>query len=567
MTALFRGLTGPRKAGLLTSVCVLVVLGPTLLRRGFSLVGDMVFVPRQRWKDAWLGLDGSVPRAVPGDAVVSLLTYALPGDLLQKLVLLAILLGAAWGVVALCRDLPWPASAAAGLLAVWNPYVHERLGIGHWALLAGYAALPWVAVLAGRVGQEGWRRLPTLVVPLAVAGWTSPTGGLLTVLVAVVVTGWTSRARACGVAAAGLVVNLPWLVVGVLNTGATADALGVEAFAARSDTPGGTGVSLATLGGIWKTSIHPVERTGALGLLFTVVVVLSVLALVRAVRRDGPILPLTTVAVVLLLGTWFLSTGAGAPLARWMVTEVPGGGLIRDSQKLVAPWAIVVAVGFGHLVALLTRLRSDVAGPLLVLAFLLPPALLPSLAWGRGGDLAPATYPDEWAQADSLLTTAGAGDSSTAVLPMSTYRRFEWNDHKAVLDPAPRFFPGQVVTDDSLVVAEGRVDGEDPVAADLRRAEAAGELPAALDRHGIRFVVIERASTGTAAAPEVPAGRTLLRGDDLIVVDRGQGVTPPRVAEAAWVLLIDLVAVLLVLLATGVATMERIRRNHAYTPR
>ena len=61
-----------------------VVLGPMLIRRGYVLRGDMVFVPRMPWKDAWLGLDGSVGRAVPVDALVSVATSVVPGDLLQK---------------------------------------------------------------------------------------------------------------------------------------------------------------------------------------------------------------------------------------------------------------------------------------------------------------------------------------------------------------------------------------------------------------------------------------------------------------------------------------------------
>ena len=37
-----------------------------------------------------------------------------------------------------------PASAqlAATTLYVWNPYVAERLGIGHWPLLLAYGYLP-----------------------------------------------------------------------------------------------------------------------------------------------------------------------------------------------------------------------------------------------------------------------------------------------------------------------------------------------------------------------------------------------------------------------------------------
>ena len=62
-----------------TALLTVVILGPLLTGWGFWLFGDMVFVPEQPWKDAWLGLDGTLPRAVPMDAIVSVLTQVLPG--------------------------------------------------------------------------------------------------------------------------------------------------------------------------------------------------------------------------------------------------------------------------------------------------------------------------------------------------------------------------------------------------------------------------------------------------------------------------------------------------------
>ena len=132
-----------------------LVVGPLLLGRGFGLVGDMVFVPQQPWKPAWYGGDGAVPRAVPGDAWVSLATHVVPGDLLQKAILVLLLAAAGWGVLRLLDDLPVSAALAGAVLYQWNPFVHERLGIGHWALLCGYAALPWCVVGARRVCRAG----------------------------------------------------------------------------------------------------------------------------------------------------------------------------------------------------------------------------------------------------------------------------------------------------------------------------------------------------------------------------------------------------------------------------
>ena len=72
-----------------TSAVTVAVLGPLFIQGGIALRGDMVFTPDQPWKPAWLGLDGSVPRAVPMDALISIVDEVLPGALIQRLLLVA----------------------------------------------------------------------------------------------------------------------------------------------------------------------------------------------------------------------------------------------------------------------------------------------------------------------------------------------------------------------------------------------------------------------------------------------------------------------------------------------
>ncbi len=76
-------------------------------------------------------------------------------------------------------------------------------------------------------------------------------------------------------------------------------------------------------------------------------------------------------------------------LAELVVTQLPGGGLIRDSQKFVAPLALAEAVCFGlgverALPALPPRWARPAAAGLVAA----PVLLLPALAWGR-----PAGWP------------------------------------------------------------------------------------------------------------------------------------------------------------------------------
>ena len=180
-----RVVPGPAATGALTGlVAGLVVLGPALAP-GFLLVYDMVFVPEPNFGARALGLDGSVPRAVPNDLVVSLLSLLLPGWVVQKVLLLAVFVLVGAGVGALVRTRS--GAAVAAVAACWNPYVAERLALGHWAFLLGYALLPWVAgsaaaVLAG--DRSGRRRLALWLVAAASCGSTA---AVIATLVAVAV--------------------------------------------------------------------------------------------------------------------------------------------------------------------------------------------------------------------------------------------------------------------------------------------------------------------------------------------------------------------------------------------
>src|SRR5690348_17801388 len=50
----------------------------------------------------------------------------------EKLILLFIVAGAAYGVARLLRPLPTAARMAGGVLYAWNPLVYERLLLGQW---------------------------------------------------------------------------------------------------------------------------------------------------------------------------------------------------------------------------------------------------------------------------------------------------------------------------------------------------------------------------------------------------------------------------------------------------
>ena len=152
------------------------------------------------------------------------------------------------------------AGPAGGVLAVWNPYVIERLALGQWALLLGYGALFWVARIAMAPGPVR----PTAVLPWLLLAALTPTGALLAGGLAILLV--AGRRQAASVVTAAVLVQLPWVLPSVLSTASKfSDWVGFEVFAARAERPGPALGSLVGLGGAWDRAATPGSLTGLAG--------------------------------------------------------------------------------------------------------------------------------------------------------------------------------------------------------------------------------------------------------------------------------------------------------------
>lgn len=550
-------LTAPSAVGLLLGGMLgVLALGPAL-RPGYLLSYDMVFVPDQPVTRMTLGTDGSVPRAVPNDLVVVLASHLLPGDVVQKILLLLVFALGGWGVGRLL-DRPLP-TAVATCAYLWNAYLLERLVIGHWAFLLGYAALPWVLGFARGVREARPGALPRLTVTLAITGLSGSTGLAIAGALALVVLAWPPgvRRRGRALAVTTLVVlgaASPWLIPSLTRPGGLpTDPAGVAAFASRADTPLGVLGSVATLGGIWNSAAWPAERANPVVATATLLLVLACLAagLLPLRRAWGA----TADAVVVACAAAFvLSVAAALPLfhvpMRHLVTNVPGGGLFRDGQKFVAPVALLIAVCAGLAVEQIARHARQGAW---LLAFA-PLVLLPSLAWGVHGRLNPADYPPEWQLLRDAVSARLVPGESVAVLPFTYYRRFAWNDERVVLDPMPRWLSAAVLVNDDLPLSTGTIRGEDSSAARIRAAMQEGApLTSSLAAEHVGLVVDERDQPdphgdrssladlpivwqrGSLALHTVPGARP----------DTGDNPPPVGIAGALLTLLVTFGAVLL----------------------
>jgi len=535
------------------------VLGPVVYRRGYVLSYDMVWVPDPPLSRRVLGLDGSVPRAVPSDLLAVALSRVLPADVGQKVVLVALLALAVAGAYRLATravGLTPQGAATASLVYVWSPFLAERLVLGHWALLLGFAALPWVLeAAAGRrvVAACAWTVLAALGGGNAV---------LLTVPAAVLLLAWpgtTGRriAGTTGYLTFCLVTALPWAVPTMLRPGGLAsDPTGVQAFAAHADGPLGTAASLISLGGIWNAAVVPPERRNVM------LAVLALVLVVVAIVVGGPGLLRRPVGPALAAGGLLgllLAASSGLPLVsagvRFVVVAVPGGGVLRDAQKFLAAWVLLVALCAGAAAERAVRTlrgRSAPAGTCLaVLLVLTPVALLPHLAWGAGGRLRPVEFPREWSRALAAMSDDPVA-GSVLVLPWGPYRRFAWNGYRVGLDPVQRISARDVIVDDDLPLRDRIVAGEDPRAREVARVlRGGGPLAAPLADLGVRFVVVHAAAPGAESSlSRLQDARCVRCEGDLRVV----ALDPRRAAPAAGAPVPPVVVGdLLALLAAGAA--------------
>ncbi|MFE5287726.1 hypothetical protein ACFRAQ_22390 [Nocardia sp. NPDC056611] len=533
----WRGLI-PAGYSLLLSV---IVLGP-LLGPGYLLLRDAVSTPRSYLTDSALGLGDAAPRAVPQDALIATLSAVVDGGLIVKAILLMALWLSGWGAAILARDLlrvSLGPQLVATTVAVWNPYVAERLLQGHWSLLTGYAALPWIALLAWRlragpdparasadVAARHMRRLGSvggwagLAGCLAAAGLT-PTGSLLAGTVTLVLVG---RRNLAGAVVLWILSAAPWLTATALSGAAAepSDPAGVAAFAARAEPWLGTLGSLAGLGGIWNGTAVPGSRTTFFALVGTALLLALVATGVRTVVSRSPeeaatvpntgtdhglvvrrrLVWLGLAAIVLPA---FGATGWGLAAGEFLVREVPGTGLLRDTQKYVAlavpAYALCAAAGCLVVGRWISRLVVDETSDLprrartggaaaLFLAILF--LALPDMAWGVGGALRPVHYPDGWRKVAAAVGAPG----DVAVLPGGMFRKFRYSGSAPVLDPAPRMLPRDVLQTGELPVRGGSVAGEGVRARKVESLLLRGGSVRELAGLGVGWVLVEGGTPG-----------------------------------------------------------------------
>lgn len=548
------------------SVALTVILLWPLRHGGYPLGRDMVFGPRQPLNAATFGLGSASPRAVPVDALIGLADRVMGGQFVARLALSLPLIATGAGLARLLSGYRAPSILAAIGIAIWNPYVVERLAIGQWALLWCYAALPWLVIgLRMRPGRARWAVLGVAVGAASI----TPTGGIIAAaftLGGLFVCRQRSRGdrRNTWAALTIIVLQLPWVIAAIVSVSSrTSDPAAIDAFSGRAEHDGGVALTLLGGGGIWNAEVVPGSRCGALAFLGLAALAVAAVIGFPVVRRllGGQLLGwLVVIAVVGLVVALAAAVPGGHAVLRVLIDHVPGAGLLRDAQKWVMPLAFLEAVLVGGAVEhAVRRVRIAAVLPGIIVATMAVPLLLmPDAAATVHATVRPARIPSDWMAVESIF---GRGGDLVAV-PFGAYRSFEWAPGRPVLDPAPRLLTAPVVVDDRLQVDGVLLQGED------RRASAVGavldsgqQIAAPLAALGIEWILVEKGTAGRL--PSFDGLIEAYQGSDLALYRVPDAMSGPRPAPGRVVAVIaaDVLAGLVGLATLIVGLVEAVRHS------
>ncbi|HEV2035671.1 MAG TPA: hypothetical protein VGU71_16010 [Candidatus Dormibacteraeota bacterium] len=424
--------------------------------------------------------------------------------------------------------------AIASVVYVVNPFVYGRLHYGQLFLLAGYAALPWVAL--------GLRRLflkPDLATALLAAASVVLLGiaslhlllvaGLIGATLLVTHTAAAKRrlvymkriAPALGLTVGvSLAASSYWVIPLLRGSGPEGSLLAgigaeqLHTFAAVPDPNLGLLPNLIGLYGFWA------ENTGLFASMkgfvrFWPVVLMALLlvgsmgaiATVRQSRSEARpwVAALLLAAVIALV----LEMGVSHPLTAGMVTWLDAHIGVYGGMRDAAKWAALLALVYSQLVglgaaAILEWLRKAMRGAAKTewvigvatgLLLALPLYYGNGLLFGMHGEIKPSQYPPGWYAADRALA-ADSHPGRTLFLPWHEYMAYSFvrNQNRVVASPAPTFFSTPVVvsTNPEVPGVAPPTNPDQVAISELVKRGAQGNWAQTLNGLGIKYLLLAR---------------------------------------------------------------------------
>lgn len=495
------------------------ILGFTLTP-GYILALDMIFTPE-------VTLSTTTNPSYLFYLLLKIFSFVLPVWLLQKIILLATFTLAGIGAHKLVQYVmqgkktaaygSWP-YYFAGILYTINPFTYTRLMAGQFAVLLGYALLPFAAYytlrfLRGRTIQNA-ATLTALFVVIGIVSIHSL--GLAFIIAACLAAAAIAFARpsktkllhASKYAAIGLlafcVLSSYWLIplaTGNSNLSDTVSGFNSQDTQAFATQPGDVGLVLNVLAlqGFWGDDknlyILPQDQYDWWLVPLVALWLLVLAGVYYGFKKNKPIS--SALAAIGFFGFMLALGTAGTLFAgfnQFLFDHVPFFAGYREPQKFAALIALAyIYFGAWGTAFLLQRFTGALKKVCIVVLLLLPIACCPILLFGGNGQLKSTDYPADWYQVNTYLKTHAA-DTKTVFLPWHLYMPFSFTD-RVIASPASNFFETKILASKDPEIGNASSYTTDAATKQLQTAilpNAAKSNDLASDLHamGIGYIVL-----------------------------------------------------------------------------
>lgn len=445
----------------------LIVMLPLLLP-GFILTLDMSFTPQLRMPE-------QISSSYLFHAGLHYLNLLLPSEVIQKTMLLGILLLSGLGAHFLIRYIqtskdhaaPFAAWGAyiAGTLYMINPYTYSRFMTGQYAVLLGYALLPFFvkAMLQFLV-------VPTLKRALILTGWLTAiaivsvhTLGLAAVLLlaGLGTCAWRCRKNSritlttlkYGLLAFALfvAVNGYWLIPLLTGTNTQGRAIAQfsvgdqQAFATSGGDVLGKLGNILQLQGFWAEAeglyLLPQEQLPGWGLAVLGMWVLVVTGAIWMWRNRRVLTAMFAGAAITGAALAVIGTGSLFALAGF-----------REPHKFVGlvalAYAVFAGMGTATILAWAKTRGEKLFNTTVILILIIPVLLTPTMMVGFSGQLSPRQYPGDWYAMNDQLNR-DTDDFTVLSLPWHLYMHYQFAG-RVILNPTDRFFDKPTIISNQL---------------------------------------------------------------------------------------------------------------------
>jgi len=503
---------------------------------------------------AALGLNGGLTAGIVGSVVLALLNHVL-GGASTWLPLLVFFPIATVGAGRLAGRSSW-SRVAAGILYAVNPFVFNRLYVGHLPLLIGYALLPFATAAAVRSLSSSAIRWP--VTALWWAGLTSLSPhfawiyGLVVVGVAIVAV-WTGQQLARRIAAwfttcVGVFALTSMYIIlphGATNLPTQVGSVSLSLYRTTGDPHLGLFANVLSLYGFWRTGPGPeLPKDVILGWPFIMFAILLIVAVglwsalrMSWSRGDGmddsdlstredissASRPFTKVSshndvdaghsqhveqrrlaiLLVLVGVagYFLALGNQGPtggLFLWAYDHVPFFALMREPQKFLMLLALAYAVFFGWGVERLLQIyispsRVRSVATAALVGVVLPLSYTVTIFNGLDGQITTSPLPASYQQADTIM---GLGVGNILFLPWHIYMEYPFTNGRVVANVAPTSFRRNVISGDNVEANNVETQSTSPRSAYLQKLFTDGphleQFGTLVAPLGVQYVVLAK---------------------------------------------------------------------------